>query len=69
MTLGLKPQDSIVYASVYEHLAAAGLDRKCCVTKDAKDFLNPDIKNELDRRNCRLLSRFGDALDYVRSPA
>ena len=68
-TLGLKPQDSIVYASVYEHLAAAGPGRKCFVTRDAKDFLNPDIKNELDRRDCRLLARFGDALGYVRSPA
>ncbi len=61
------PQDSIVYASVLRHLKEAPDGPKCFVTKDKKDFLTPDIKDELDTFGCRLLTKFSKGLGYVRS--
>jgi len=63
---GLSPQDSIVYASILAHLAEASEDLRCFITKD-KDFVNPDIEDELGTYTCRLLTKFGDGLGYIRS--
>ncbi len=63
----LKPQDSIIYASVLEHMVAHPSEPKCFVTTNSKDFVNPDITSDLVTQNCRLLSRFVDALGYVKS--
>lgn len=64
---GLSPQDSIVYASILDHLATESENCSCFITKDSKDFANPDIENELTAHNCRLLTKFADGLGYVRS--
>ena len=66
-SLELSPQDSIVYASILDHLATASEDHSCFITKTSKDFANPDIENELTAYNCRLLTKFADGLGYVRS--
>jgi predicted nucleic acid-binding protein len=63
----LSPQDSIVYASILAHLAEAPEDLRCFITKNSKDFVNPDIENELGAHTCRLLTKFGDGLGYIRS--
>jgi predicted nucleic acid-binding protein len=63
----LSPQDSIVYASVLHHLETASPGAKCFITKDSRDFLNPDIESDLTTYDCKLLTRFNDALGYVRS--
>ena len=63
----LSPQDSIVYASILDHLAGASEDLRCFITKNSKDFVNPDIENELETYTCRLLTRFVDGSGYVRS--
>ena len=64
----LSPQDSIVYASILAHLAEVSEeDLRCFMTKNSKDFVNPDIENELRTHTCRLLTKFGDGLGYVRS--
>ncbi len=65
-SLGLEPQDSIIYASVLEHLASASHDAKCFMNRNVKDFLIPDIQDELDRYHCRLVSSFTDGLGLVR---
>jgi len=65
----LSPQDSIVYASIVQHLAQSPREAACFVTKNSKDFNNPDIENELQLHNCRLLTRFRDTLGYVQSQA
>lgn len=39
----LSPQDAIVYASVLAHMASAPSEAKCFLTKNSKDFANPDI--------------------------
>ena len=63
----LSPQDSIVYASILAHLAEASGDLRCFITKNSKDFVNPDIENELETHTCRLLTKFGAGLGYIRS--
>ena len=66
-SLELSPQDSIVYASILDHLTTASEERRCFITKNSKDFANPDIENELTAHHCQLLTKFADGLGYVRS--
>lgn len=63
----LSPQDAIVYASILDHLASASDQPRCFVTKNSRDFGNPDIESELATYACQLLTRFSDGLGYVRS--
>lgn len=63
----LSPQDSIVYASILQHLTQSSGETACFVTKNSKDFDNPDIENHLRGHNCRLFFRFSDALGYIQS--
>ena len=64
---GLSPQDSIVYASILHHLTTASEEPRCFITKNSKDFANPDIENELMEYNCQLLTKFANGLGYIRS--
>ena len=64
-SLDLSPQDSIVYASILDHLTTASEELRCFITKD-KDFANPDIGNQLTAHHCQLLTKFADGLGYVR---
>lgn len=63
--LSLSPQDSIVYASILSHLTQAPGGPKCLLNKNAKDFVNPDIEEQLGRYECRLITRFSDGLRYI----
>ncbi len=65
--LGLDLPDALVYASVLEDLDAAGSPRSCFITKNAKDFGDPDIESELAQRGCKLLFTFADGLGYSHS--
>ena len=65
-TLDLSPQDSIVYASILDHLNAEPRKRYCFITRNSRDFANPTIKDELTSLNCRLLTKFADGVGYVR---
>ncbi|MCE2435823.1 MAG: DUF4935 domain-containing protein [Candidatus Latescibacteria bacterium] len=63
----LEPQDSIVYASIIEHLTTASKGLRCFITRD-KDFVeNPDIKSDLATYDCRLFTKFADGLGYIGS--
>jgi len=78
-TRNLSPQDSIVYASVLSHLSNVQYEEfeqpvlkdvvepKCFITKNSKDFANPDIYAELKAFDCKLLTRFSDGLGYAKS--
>ena len=68
---GLNPQDAIVYASVLSHMANAGDEAKCFLTKNSKDFSNLDIDPDLRQYNGKLLTRFEHGAGYVghRPPA
>ena len=66
LTTGLGPQDSIIYASVLSHLLnVAPGEHKYFVTKNSKDFDNPDITDELGRYHCELCTSFGEAYGIV----
>ncbi len=65
-TRSLGPQDAMVYASVLDHLATSG-SSGCFITKNSKDFLNPDIEEDLAGYDCKLLTSFKNGLGYVRS--
>ena len=66
-SLDLSPQDSIVYASIRNHLTSEFKEPRCFITKNSKDFANPDIESELTAYSCKLLTKFADGFAYVRS--
>jgi len=66
-SLNLSPQDAIVYASVVTHLESTVSEPKCFLTKNAKDFVNPDIIEQLAAYDCKLLTKFEDGLGYIQS--
>jgi len=63
----LSPQDAIVYASVLTHMESKLGEEKCFLTKNARDFANPDIIQDLIARNCKLLVHFDHGLTYVQN--
>jgi predicted nucleic acid-binding protein len=64
----LSPQDSIVYASLLSQLVKnSSTTEKCLINRNAKDFLTPDILNELVTFHCKLLTSFKDGLGYIQS--
>lgn len=63
----LSPQDAIVYASVLAHLTHASDDAKCFLTKNSKDFANPDVYADLNTFNCKLLTSFANGIDFIES--
>jgi predicted nucleic acid-binding protein len=65
--LNLSPQDAIVYASVVTHLERSTQAPKCFLTRNAKDFVNPDIIEQLATYDCRLFSKFADGLGYIQN--
>lgn len=63
----LKPQDALIYASVIAHLSQDNPSVACFVNRNSKDFNNPDIVDELNNYNCRMISRFDDGYGFMRS--
>lgn len=65
-TLGLSPQDSIVYASIRSQVVASG-DTQCFLNKNAKDFLIPQIDDEFSAHACKILTSFSNGIGYIAS--
>ena len=63
----LSAMDAIVYASVLSHLHASARGASCFLNRNARDFEDPDILAELAQLNCRLIPRFDDGLEFVKS--
>lgn len=63
---GLSPQDSFVFASVIHDLALESAD-SLFVTRNPKDFDDPDIKDLLSRYGCRAVWAFEHALSALQS--
>ena len=62
------PQDAFVYASVISHIkdsSSAGVS--CFLNRDAKDFEDQNVVDQLMHWGCKLLTDFDDGLDFVRS--
>lgn len=63
----LKPQDALVYASVITHLRQHQPHIACFLNRNTRDFDNPDIVDELNRFNCRMIPKFNDGYNFIRS--
>jgi hypothetical protein len=67
-TRDLGTQDALVYASVIEDLDAKKPPRSCFITRNPKDFANPDIRDgDLADRGCTLLTNFTAGVGHVRA--
>ena len=61
----LQPKDSIIYASMTADIRKQELtEPKCFITRD-KDFQLPQIRRNLKKFNCKILSSYKDGLDYM----
>ena len=65
VSYGLSGQDAIVLASVLSHLESKQPEPSCFLTRNSKDFDDPDIRERLETLNCKFFSRFGTALSYL----
>lgn len=65
--LDLSPQDSFVFASIHNHLKKSGTEESCFISRNSKDFSNPDIVDELEKKKCKILFNFEDGLGFIES--
>jgi len=63
----LTPQDALVYTSVIAHLRQNQPPVSCFLNRNSKDFDNPDIVDELDRHNCRMIPRFDHGYGFIQA--
>jgi predicted nucleic acid-binding protein len=63
----LSPQDSIVYASILNHLRTSSSTKKCFLNRNSKDFDDPDIEDVLNRYDCKMVFSFDHGLRYISS--
>lgn len=62
---GLEPQDAIVMASIDTALKGLGAGPKVFVNKNSKDFATPLIEGQLEKHECRLITSFSSAYQYI----
>lgn len=66
-TLELAPQDAVIYASVLQHLQHTDAPASCFLTRNSRDFDDPDIVDTLDVQHCKVLFRFDHGYQYVKN--
>lgn len=71
-TFNLSPQDACVLARVLQHLRSgdaepSSSETSCFVNRDASDFGDPDIEEQLARHGCQIKYRFDDGLAFIQS--
>jgi len=66
-THGLSPQDAIVYAAVLSHLKQHSASQSCFLNRNSRDFDDPDLVEELNGYNCKLLAQFDAGYQFIRS--
>jgi predicted nucleic acid-binding protein len=67
-TCPLKMQDAIILASVLLDLDKGLRADSCFVSRNVRDFSNPDVEAELIKRGCKYIASFLDAVRYVERP-
>ena len=65
-THGLSAQDAIVYSSVLTHLTQVHASENCFLNRNAKDFDDQNIVEELAGHNCQLFVRFDAGYSFIR---
>ncbi len=63
----LTPQDALIYSSVINHLRHNNPQIACFLNRNSKDFDNPDIVDELNKLNCRMIPRFDNGYGFIQS--
>ena len=63
----LTPQDALVYASVIAHLRRSQPQQACFLNRNSKDFDSPDIVDELNQFNCKMIPRFDRGYGFLQS--
>ena len=63
----LSPQDALVYVSVITHLRQHRPQMACFLNRNSKDFDSPNIVDELNIFNCRMIPRFDRGYDFIQS--
>ncbi len=63
---GLSAQDAIVYSSVLTHLSQIHAAEACFLNRNAKDFDDQNIVEELAGHNCQLFVRFDAGYSFIR---
>lgn len=62
------PQDALVYASVMSHVtSSSSVESSCFLSRDARDFEDQSVIEELSEWKCRLLTDFDNGLGFVTS--
>jgi len=64
---GLEPQDAIVLASIDTALSGLEAGPKVFVNRNSKDFATPLIEGQLAKHECRLITSFSSACQYIES--
>lgn len=66
--IDLDLEDSIIYACVLADLYQRAADiPKCFASRDARAFFDPAVRDQLQEYNCRYISRFPQAVEYITS--
>jgi hypothetical protein len=65
--LGMSGQDAIVLASVLQHLQDKSRAESCFLSRNSRDFDDPDVRDRLDRFGCRYFAQFDQALQFIRA--
>ena len=63
--LGMSGPDAIVLASVVEHLRQTTPEESCFLSRNSRDFDDPDVRATLDRFGCRYFADFDKAAKYL----
>lgn len=63
----LQPQDALVYASITSHLRQNRPSVACFLNRNFKDFDIPNIVDELNSFNCRMIPKFNDGYRFIES--
>ena len=61
----LSAQDAIVYASIRAQLQNDHTAESCFVSRNAGDFDNPDLRQDLAGFRCKYFSSFANAVQYI----
>lgn len=64
-TLGMSGQDAIVMTSVLRHLSLSSPIESCFLSRNSRDFDDPDVREKLDHFGCRYFAEFNNALQYI----
>jgi len=65
-THGLSAQDAIVYSSVLTHLKRVHASENCFLNRNATDFDDQNVVEELAGHNCQLFLQFDAGCSFIR---